>query len=69
MDAHIDTGIYIFFEASVVSGLVPRWVAKPPQSDRRRVSGELRAWIWGGFATQRGTSPLTKSCVDTYAYR
>lgn len=25
----------------VVSGLVPRWVAKPPQQDRRGVSGSL----------------------------
>ncbi|WP_238340236.1 hypothetical protein, partial [Pseudomonas sp. SWRI18] len=33
------------------------------------LSETARCLYWGGFATQRGTSPLTTKCVDTYVHR
>ncbi|WP_218580170.1 hypothetical protein, partial [Pseudomonas sp. SWRI 103] len=43
----------------VVSGLVPRWAAAAPKPGELDFSETARRLYWGGFATQRGTSPLT----------
>jgi hypothetical protein len=52
--------------AVVVSGLAPRWVAKPPQTQAPRCIRKTEVpGFWGGFATQRGASPLTTMTLAT----
>ena len=43
----------------VVSGLAPRWAAERPQTRRLVLSGATAVSLLGGFASQRGASPLT----------